>query len=266
MREIYLKNEIGQEFRLNKEVIISSIEGLGLIKENIYFQYGSKSEMFTNQTPISQITLGLVFFAGYQGYLNLVEYIKKSKTLHLHYKAVDAKYCYVEIVELSKGQIEFGVLKSALRLDKLSGWLKKREIEIDVNESSGAKVYPYTYTHTYDASSNGKIRFYNYGHNPAEMIIKIVGAVSNPVMTIRQYGIIIQTMRLLLTSDGTFEISSVSNDAYIKKNGVNIYDQQDFTCTNFLKLPLGESEIYFESGVTSETKCYLTIFEEYEAN
>lgn len=266
MRELFFKNEIGIDFKLNKNVIISSIEGLGIIKENTYFQYGSKSEVFTTQSPISQVTLGLIFFDGYQGYLSFVEYIKKSKVLYLYYKAVDEKYCYVEIVELTKGQIEYGVLKSILRLDKLSSWLKKREIEIDVNESSGAKVYPYSYMHTYDASSNGKIRYFNYGHNPAEMIIKIVGSVSNPVMTVKQYGVILQTMRLLLTSDGIFEISSVSNDAYIKRNGVNIYDQQDFTCTNFLKLPIGESEIYFESGVTSETKCYLTIFEEYEAN
>ncbi len=126
MRELYFKNEIGIDFKLNKNVIISSIEGLGIIKENTYFQYGSKSEMFTSQSPISQVTLGLIFFEGYQGYLSFVEYIKKSKVLYLYYRAVDEKYCYVEIVELTKGQLEFGVLKSILRLDKLSSWLKKR--------------------------------------------------------------------------------------------------------------------------------------------
>lgn len=44
MRELYLKNEIGEEFKLNRDVLIYSIEGLGIVKENIYFNYGSKSK------------------------------------------------------------------------------------------------------------------------------------------------------------------------------------------------------------------------------
>ena len=39
MRELYLKNEIGEEFKLNRDVLIYSIEGLGIVKENIYFNY-----------------------------------------------------------------------------------------------------------------------------------------------------------------------------------------------------------------------------------
>src|SRR5690554_4566362 len=179
MRELYFKNDIGVDFKLNKDVLVSSIEGIGIIKENVYFGYGSKSEKFSSLTPISQISLGLVFMKGYAGYLEFVDYIKKSKSLYLHYKAVDEKYCYVEVAELTKRQLEFGVLKSELRLDKLSGWLKKVEVEIDVSESSETKTYQYQYPHTYNASSNGKIRLTNYGHNKAEMIIKIVGHIDN---------------------------------------------------------------------------------------
>ena len=266
MRELYFKNEIGEEFKFKREVLISSIEGLGIVKENVYFNYGTKSKKFNATSPISQITLGLVFMGGYHGYLSFVDYTKKSKALYLYYKAVDEKYCHVEIVELTKGQLEFGVLKSELRLDRLSGWLKQREVEIDVSESSLSKVFPYKYPHTYNATSNGKIRITNYGHNKAEMIVKIIGAVRNPMITISQFGAIVQTLRLLIESNGIFEISSVASNAYITKNGLSIYDKQDFTCTNFLTLPLGESEIYFESGVPSATECNLIIFEEYEAN
>ena len=266
MRELYLKNDIGQNFRLNNDVLISSLEGLGVLKENTYFGYGTKSSKFTSKSPIREITLGLVFLHGYAGYLEFVDFIKKSKLLFLYYKAVDEKYCYVEVVELTKGQIEFGVLKSTLRLDKLSSWLKKREIEIDVNPSTETKMFPYKYSYTYNASSNGLIRITNYGHNNAEMIIKIIGEVNQPMMTIRQFGVTYQTLRLFTADIGTFEISSISNDAYITKNGNDIYGLQDFTCTNFLTLPLGESEIFFSSGVATITKCYLTIYEEYEAN
>ena len=266
MRELYLRNEIGIDFKLNSDVLISSIEGLGILKENIYFKHGSKSETFSSTSPISEINLGLVFMKGYPGYLAFVDYVKQSKSLYLHYKAVDEKYCYVEIVELTKGQLEFGVIRTNLRLDKLSSWLKKTELEIDVKQSSETKKYPYSYSHKYHASGNGLIRVLNNGHNRAEMIIKIIGEIKNPVMTISQFGKIIQTLRILTNDSGTFEISSISNNAYITKNGVSIYDLQDFTCTNFLTLALGESEIFFESGVTSFTQCYLTVFEEYEAN
>lgn len=266
MRKLYFKNDVGIDFQLEKEVLISSIEGLGIIKENVYLGYGSKSSNFSSTTPISQITLGLVFMKGYVGYLEFVDYIKKSNRLRLYYQAVDEKYCFVEMSGLTKGQLEFGVLKSELRLDKLTGWLKMREVEINVSASSETKTYQYAYPYTYDASSNGEIRIINYGHNEAEMIIKLVGKVFEPILKIMQFGSVIQTLRLLTSGTGTYEISSVSNDAYIKKDNQSIYEEQDFTCTNFLKLPLGESVIYFESGVSEPTQCYLTIFEAYEAN
>lgn len=267
MRELYFKNSIGETFALNKEVLISSIEGLGIVKENTYFNYGAKSKKFSSTNPISEINLGLVFMEGYSGYLSFVDFIKRSKSLDLHYKAVDEKYAHVEVVELTKGQIEFGVLKSELRLDKLSGWLKRREIEIDISESGeDKKTYPFPYPHTYSQTSNGKIRLTNYGHIKAEMIIKIIGEVDHPQITISQFDEVVQTLRLNIAAEGIFEISSLSTDAYIKLDGESIYEHQDFTCTNFLTLPLGESEIEFRSGVPEQTSCTLLIFEEYEAN
>lgn len=266
MRELYFKNSVGEIFALNKEVLISSIEGLGIIKENIYFNYGTKSKKFSSNNPISEINLGLVFMEGYSGYLTFVDFIKRSEELYLYYKAVDEKYSHVEVVELTKGQIEFGVLKSELRLEKLSSWLKEREIEIDVTESSSSKIYPFLYPHTYSQNSNGKIRLTNYGHNKAEMIIKIIGEVDHPQVTISQFDEVVQTPRLNIADEGIFEISSLSTDAYIKFNGNSIYHKQDFTCTNFLTLPLGECEIEFRSGVLEATSCTILIFEEYEAN
>lgn len=266
MRELYFKNSVGETFALNKEVLISSIEGLGIVKENTYFNYGTKSKKFSATNPISEITLGLVFMEGYSGYLAFVDFIKRSSELYLYYKAVDEKYAHVEVVELTKGQIEFGVLKSELRLEKLSSWLKRREIEIEVSESTSSKIYPFPYPHTYSQNSNGKIRITNYGHNKAEMIIKIIGEVSYPQVTISQFDEVVQTLRLNIEDEGIFEISSLSTDAYIKFNGNSIYHRQDFTCTNFLTLPLGECEIEFRSGVLEATSCTLLIFEEYEAN
>jgi len=266
MRELYFKNSVGESFALNKEVLISSIQGLGIVKENTYFNYGNKSKKFSAKNPISEVNLGLVFMDGYSGYLAFVDFIKRSKELYLYYKAVDEKYAHVEVVELTKGQIEFGVLKSELRLEKLSAWLKRREIEIDVTESASSKIYPFPYPHTYSQNSNGKIRLTNYGHNKAEMIIKIIGEVDHPQVTISQFDEVVQTLRLNIADEGIFEISSLSTDAYIKFNGNNIYHRQDFTCTNFLTLPLGECEIEFRSGVLEATSCTLLIFEEYEAN
>lgn len=266
MRELYFRNSIGETFHLNSEVLISSIEGLGIVKENIYFNYGTKSKKFDGETPISEIALGVLFMTGYEGYLTFVDFLKRSEELKLHYKAVDEKYAYVEVVELTKGQLEFGVLKSELRLDKLSGWLKEREVSIEVIESPSSKVFPFPYPFTYSKNTNGKIRVTNYGHNKAEMKIKIIGDVYHPTVTISQFDEVIQTLRLLTSGEGIYEVSSVSSDAYITKDGESIYDLQDFTCKNFLTLPLGESEISFESGVLTVTSCDILIIEEYEAN
>ena len=98
------------------------------------------------------------------------------------------------------------------------------------------------------------------------MIIKIIGEVDHPQITISQFDEVVQTLRLNISGDGIFEISSLSTDAYITLDGSSIYEYQDFTCTNFLRLPLGESEIEFRSGVLGVTACNLLIYEEYEAN
>ena len=222
MRELYFRNSIGETFHLNSEVLISSIEGLGIVKENIYFNYGTKSKKFDGETPISEIALGVVFMTGYEGYLTFVDFLKRSEELKLHYKAVDEKYAYVEVVELTKGQLEFGVLKSELRLDKLSGWLRKK-VSIEV-ESPSSKVFPFPYPFTYSKNTNGKIRVTNYGHNKAKMKIKIIGDVYHPTVTISQFDKVVQTLRLLTSGEGIYEVSSVSSDAYITKDGESIYD------------------------------------------
>ena len=266
MRKLYLTNDSGISFELRNDVLISSIEGLGILNENTYFKYGTKYEKFSTTMPQTQIVLGLVFIKGYSGFLDFVEFIKKSKKLRLFYSTVDEKYCNVEVNELTKSQLEFGVLKSTLRLDRLSKWLKKVDMEIDVKESNDSKVYQHTYPFIYQASSNGRIRVINNGHCEAEVIIKIIGNVKDPELQVIQFGKVIQTLRLLISGHGIYEVSSISSDSFIKKDGSNIYEHQDFTCTNFIRIPLGEVEMFFDSGVTNSAQCYISMFEEYEAN
>ena len=44
------------------------------------------------------------------------------------------------------------------------------------------------------------------------------------------------------------------------------YNTQDFSCDNFLFLPPGESEIFFDPGVREEATCEIAFKEEYIAH
>ena len=47
---------------------------------------------------------------------------------------------------------------------------------------------------------------------------------------------------------------------------IDYYDKQDFSYDNFLFLPPGESEIFFDPGVREEATCEISFKEEYIAH
>lgn len=102
--------------------------------------------------------------------------------------------------------------------------------------------------------------------------IKITGNVFNPRVIIRQNGEVVNALRLLLDEreNPVIEVSSDPIDQYIKRtrNGevTDIYQYQDFSYDNFLFLPPGISEIFFDPGVREPSTCDVTFREEYIAH
>lgn len=95
--------------------------------------------------------------------------------------------------------------------------------------------------------------------------------LNNPRIDIMDGNTVLSTMRLLVQSaDCIITVNADESDQYMtmKEGNVerNIYQEQDFTCDNFLFVDKGEFIIKFSPGVSSETTCNIQMTEGYGGN
>ena len=274
-RRLYLVNEVGSTFYFDyaHKCIIEELDGLGFEFDVEYSNFDANFVETKRKIPQKQINLNLIFIDGYIGFTRFREYVTKSKEIRLFYETVvGKKYCYINIVSSSKTQLESNILRSEVKIDCLSLWLVNKTAHIDVVDAGGGKIYPYSYPYVYAVSFNGKVTVYNDSPREVPLLIRLYGNCYNPRVIIRQNGVDVQTLRLLVDErdEPLIEISSDPVNQYIKLiyggEEIDYYDKQDFSCDNFLFLPPGESEIFFDPGVREEATCEIAYKEEYIAN
>ncbi|HHX80736.1 MAG TPA: hypothetical protein GX692_06710 [Acholeplasmataceae bacterium] len=185
---------------------------------------------------------------------------------------VGKKYCYINIVSSSKTQLESNILRSEVKVDCLSLWLVNKTAHIDVVDVGGGKIYSYSYPYVYAVSFNGKVTVNNNSPRSVPLTLRLTGNCLNPRVIIRQNGVDIQTLRLIIDEreNPTIVICSKPTNQYIRRYTADgeddYYDKQDFSYDNFLFLPPGESEIFFDPGVREEATCEIDFKEEYIAH
>ena len=274
-RKLYLVNEVGSTFYFDyaHKCIIEELDGLGFEFDVEYSNFGADFVETKRKIPQKQINLNLIFIDGYIGFTRFREYVTKSKEIRLFYETVAGKkYCYINIVSSSKTQLESNILRSEVKVDCLSLWLVNKTAHIDVVDVGGGKIYSYSYPYVYAVSFNGKVTVYNDSPRDVPLLIRLYGNCYNPRVIIRQNGVDVQILRLIVDErdEPLIEISSDPVNQYIKLiyggEEIDYYDKQDFSCDNFLFLPPGESEIFFDPGVREEATCEIAYKEEYIAH
>ena len=274
-RRFYLVNEVGSTFYFDysHNCVIEELDGLGFEFEIEYEDFNARFVETKRTIPQRTIDFTLDFIDGYQGFTRWREFLTKSKEMRLFYETdAGKKYCFVNVKSSSKTQLEQGVLKTQVKIDCLSLWLVNKSAHIDVTDSGGGKVYTYEFPYVYAVSFNGRVTVYNDSPRDVPLLIRLIGNCYNPRVIIRQNGVDIQSLRLLVDErdEPTIEISSDPVNQYIKwKLGAeeeDYYNRQDFSCDKFLFLPPGESEIFFDPGVREEATCEIAYKEEYIAH
>ena len=274
-RKFYLVNEIGSTFFFDysHSCVIEELDGLGFEFDIDYENFDSEYVETKRTTPQRTIDFTLIFFDGYAGFTRWREYVTKSKELRLFYQNTSGtKYCYINIKSSSKAQLESGILRSEVKIDCLSFWLVNKSYSLTVTDVGGGKVYTYEYPCTYSVSFNGRITVVNDSPKSIPLRIRLIGNLYNPRVIIRQGGKDITALRLLVDEreNPTIEINASPVNQYIKKiSGVDeqdYYNFQDFSYDNFLYLPPGTSEIFFDPGVREEATCEIFFKEEYIAH
>ena len=272
IRQFYLENEYGEIYYFDHrtQTIITQASGLGFALDIKYLEYNRIYAKSEYQIPLSEISETLVFLKGYQGYKTFVDYLSKSKKEHkLHYITPAFKaYTIVDISSLSKAELVSGTIQSQIIFKKLSLWIKEKSYELIANGSDYGKVYSYQYPFVYANSYQGISNITNQGLDEAPLNIEIYGAFSNPEITVKKNGVIIQRLKLYIESeDATLKvISNPSEQVMIMiENGTtyDVYGMQDFEADNFLFVSHGDYEVEFKPGVSSKTVCRVTLFEGY---
>ena len=273
-RKLYLVNEIGSTFYFDysHNCVIEELDGLGFEFDIDYEQIDSSFIETKRTIPQRTIQLTLDFYDGYKGFTRWREYITKSKELRLFYYCDGVKYCYVNVSSSSKTQLEQGVLKTKVKVDCLSLWLVNKSYGFDVTNPGGGKVYTYEYPYTYAISFNGRIQVENKSSRSVPLLIRMIGNLYFPRVVIRQHGEDVQTLRMLIDErdNPTIEVNADPTNQYIKRiigvDEADLYNAQDFSTENFLFLPPGESEIFFDPGVREPARCEIEFKEQYIAH
>ena len=274
-RKLYLVNEIGSTFYFDygHACVIEELDGFGFEFEIDYEAFDARFVETKRKIPQRSIDLTLDFLDGYHGFTRWREYLTRSKELRLFYETdAGKKYCYINVKSSSKTQLEQGAIKTKVKIDCLSLWLVNKSAHIEVTDSGGGKIYAYDYPYVYAVSFNGKVRVTNDSPKDVPLLIRLHGNCYNPRVIIRQNGVDVQTLRLITEErdEPIIEISSDPTNQYIKLilggEEIDYYNKQDFNCENFLFLPPGESEIFFDPGVREEASCEIAFKEEYIAH
>lgn len=270
-RKLYLVNESGSTFYFDfqSQCAIEEIDGLGFEFDITYEDFESKFVETNRTIPQRAITFSLIFFDGYKGFTRWIKYLAKSQQLRLFYEADGKKFCYVNIRSSDKTELKSNALRTKVKIDCLSLWLVNRSVEIQVRNIGGGKIYTYDYPYSYAVSFNGKTTVTNNSARDVPLLIRMIGNCLNPRVIIRQGGKDIQKLRLLTDErdEPIIEVNASRTEQSIIKitptDTFDYYDKQDFAEKNFLFLPPGESEIFFDPGVREPALCQIEFKEEY---
>lgn len=275
MRTVILRNEINEEIDLSTEdYFATDLTNLGFeVKKEFIGQWGNFREI-SESIELSEFQSSIIIsihgFKEKQLYGSLVEFLANGPFVLEFSFAEETMQRKCSLKALSKTEIDSktSLLTDTLELYFTSNWYSvKREKLIQRSNAIKTRGKVYSFNRKYIYTQNlwekkGVFRFNNasiFLTNSAErmspMKIRVIGKCSNPYWEIIQNSQIVATDGYFIEMSETqsLEVSSFASDtnAILKDVGgleSSVYQQQDYTKTNFVQAPLGEFSIVFHVG------------------
>ncbi|EGP4797977.1 hypothetical protein FJB45_002113 [Enterococcus faecium] len=275
MRTVLLRNRINEEIDLSTEdYFATEMSNLGfeVTKEHIG-QWGSFREIEEN-IEISEFQSSIIIsvhgFREQQLYGSLVEFLANGPFELEFSLGSETMIRKCSLKSLSKTEIDHqsSLLTDTLELYFTSSWYSiKREklIQNSTSLNANGKVYSYIRPYIYTKNvweKKGVFKFNNnsvYLTNSTERMsplkIRVIGQCSNPRWEIVQNSQVVASDGYFINMTDTqiLEVSSLLGDQTAILRDVDgiestVYQQQDFTKSNFVQAPLGEFSIVFHVG------------------
>ena len=282
-----LTNARGETVDLDSEKLFANTPtGLGVQFTNTYSQYetyfkATKSTVTQGQFQIN-IVFGDVESQAYQTFSDFAQFLAYQPLTLTYTTDSGTWYRDGRLNSLTKTEIGGSTvfatdrINESFTLEFINNWYNNKTAEYksydpDPNLGQYAKIYSYTYQpyYVYQESSrpsnekvmslNNKSQYFGL-QSGSPSIITVKGPCSvNPTWTVVQKGNVVATdgFVLTLTDNQKLVVSSYPEDQYARLYNpdgsyVDVSQLQDYTKTNFVQIPEGESTVLFYLDANSD--------------
>lgn len=282
-----LTNARGETVDINNDKLLSyTPTGLGVRFTNTYSQYetyfkSTKSTVDQGQFQIN-ILFGDVESQAYQTFSDFAQFLAYQPLTLTYTTSAGTWYRDGRLNSLTKTEIGGSTvfatdrINESFTLEFINNWYNNKTAEYksydpDPNLGQYAKIYSYTYQpyYVYQESSrpsnekvmslNNKSQYFGL-QSGSPSIITVKGPCSvNPTWTVVQKGNVVATdgFVLTLTDNQKLVVSSYPEDQYARLYNpdgsyVDVSQLQDYTKTNFVQIPEGESTVLFYLDADSD--------------
>ncbi|MCM0582797.1 phage baseplate protein [Weissella diestrammenae] len=282
IRQFNLINSLGERKQLNDlNSFAYNPTGLGLSMSNEY--YGANANFVgigigADQTSIKfNVLFGANGGNAYQDYSNFIKYLDLTP-LQIEYQTDAGVFLKdVNFKELTKSEInEWNVIDEEITFESLTPWYREMsgnsviysdqdgDGKIYINNSSENNTGFYAYDYVYEepaASTDNKYfhikneSVYLGASTGSPLTVIIHGPVTNPAWELHVNSELLFSDRYFIDipAGDTLVVSSVPQNERVELIGIdgtvsNVYSAQDYTKSNFVNIPKGESTLIFDVG------------------
>jgi hypothetical protein len=210
---------------------------------------------------------GRLYFNDYvqfSAFADFIGYVETTEPLRLYhataeeqpdYNSIDEWYKLVLVRELKKGEIDVktGMLICDVKFTALSRWKKDRLITLELSPFGQPLVYPYIYPYLYGGQNNIAVVIDNTGNLPTHCTVRIEAETDTPLFRIIRNNEVIEQAKynvyiragshMIINSDPAEQEASLYTG--VNREDVYYLGERDYTYSNFLTIPSGESMFLF---------------------
>lgn len=275
MRKFYIENEINERFSLwGNRVYMVDPDGLGIERDISYIRIGNT--FLKNKKNISQSKIGgtIEFLdpGANKKFNEFYNFAAAASELYLVYDPGDGtEYIRdIDILDVGKTERTGGSLPISINFACKTLYYLRNNNRFTFEATGSEKRYDYRYDYIYGDYGTYQATINNNGHVPAPFECAIYGYCTNPEIKIfRDNEILYRVAFPIVVEEGEY-IRYSSRDGMLEAtlvsgfNETNLMNLLDIENDNFFKIPVGISDIIFDSESESTNVITVTVYKMYE--
>ena len=259
--------------------LLTEPSGLGITYTTEYEQLGNTFVENIRKIDKGQIN-GMLNFAKYDNYRNLINFIETSEELKIAYKVPyengEKEYLKdIQIQSITKTQKQTnGIISESIVFECLSLWYEKNIIVHTIEPSTNEIRWDFEWDSKFADYNTRNLQYINKGHTEAPILVEISGHVLNPSIELYVEGQLYQTVtfNIEIAEYEKLLYGTKENDFYIQKQKTDgtlesLFNLSviDFNKDNVIRIPKNKSCELRLNAETEILNAQVTILAYYKA-